>query len=68
MNDYLTVDQLATRLQLGRASVNYHIRLGHIRAEKHGRDWAIPQAEADRVEGVYRRHGTWRKPAEVAGD
>jgi excisionase family DNA binding protein len=54
-----TTVELAARLGVSRHAVVYHIYQGHIAAERHGRDWMIPAAEADRVVATYRRQQSW---------
>lgn len=54
-----TTADLAKRLGVTRGTIIHHIRVGHLRATRHGRMYAIPLAEADRVAATYRRKGMW---------
>jgi hypothetical protein len=54
---YVTPKQLGERLGVTSQNVLYHVRRGHIAAERPGgRDVLIPVAEADRVAEMYRPH------------
>ncbi len=62
---YVTPKQLGERLGVTSQNVLYHVRQGHIAAERPGgRDVLIPVAEADRVAAMYRPHAQriWQKP------
>ena len=44
----LTTAEAAARLGIEPVTLRAHIKKGHIKAAKHGRDWFIEQAEVDR--------------------
>ncbi|AHH98347.1 hypothetical protein KALB_4985 [Kutzneria albida DSM 43870] len=61
MDGFLTAAELAERLGVSEPCVRYHLRRGHIWAERHGPGWVIPLAEADRLVGEYSPYMRWTK-------
>lgn len=51
---FLTVPELATRLQRSSSTIHTQIKLGTLAARKIGRDWFIEVREAERYEREHR--------------
>lgn len=58
MDDLLTIPQLAALLGVSPVTLRMQIRRGVLHAEKHGRDWFVAGAEAERYAREHRgKHG-----------
>lgn len=67
---FVTTVELAARLGVTRSAVVHHINSGHIGAERRGRDWMIPAAEAERAASSHQRQQGWARadsPGQLLG-
>ena len=51
----MTLSQAAVRLEMTMAGLRMAIRRGALKAEKHGRDWWVTEAEVERYRRENRR-------------
>jgi ribosome-binding protein aMBF1 (putative translation factor) len=56
---FVTTVQLAAHAGMTRHAIVYHIRQGHLVAERHGRDWVITEEEAQRFLRSHQRQQGW---------
>src|SRR5690242_3408465 len=56
---FVTTVELAEHAGMSRHAVVYHIRRGHLAAERHGRDWLIAEAHAARFLRSHQRQQGW---------
>lgn len=53
-----TISQASKILGIARSLIWYHIRMGHIKAERVGFVWIIPDEEVERLRGIARSSRT----------
>lgn len=56
---FVTTVELAARAGLSRHAVVYHIRTGHLAAERRGRDWVITNVDAELFLTSHQRQQGW---------